>query len=62
MIHNIGCVLGAVASNGRKILNQDDPVGQFAYRCVGILNRVDSEPNAEVVCDVCDAVFRVRED
>jgi hypothetical protein len=28
---------------------------------IGILNRVDSEPNTELVCDVCDAVFRVQE-
>ena len=29
---------------------------------VGILNRVDSEPNSELVCDVCEAVFRVEDD
>ena len=29
---------------------------------IGILNRVDSEPDAELVCDVCDATFRVQDD
>ncbi len=29
---------------------------------IGILNRVDSEPNTELVCDVCNAVFRVQDD
>ena len=28
---------------------------------IGILNRVDSEPVTELVCDVCDAEFRVQE-
>lgn len=29
---------------------------------IGILIPVDSEPNTELVCDVCDAEFRVQDD
>jgi len=29
---------------------------------IGILNRVDSEPDAELVCDVCDATYRVGDE
>ena len=27
---------------------------------IGILIPVDSEPNAELLCDICDAIFKIQ--
>ena len=39
-----------------------DDYHQYPECEIGILNRVDSEPNSELVCDACDATYRVGDE